>query len=141
MIIEVSNKINKGILKKELFMKLKVKKLIAYRNSYYIHKIGDEAISGIIKNKLYTRAKRILDCMSIWYWDIYKINKVMDLKRVWRCKDVYCPNCRTINLSIQISNFRKYFDDMIDYGYMPYFLTLTIPNIEIKDIYSFSSCI
>lgn len=133
--IEIDNKVNKGILKNELFMKLQLKKKTAIRNAHYIYKIGGDAISDIMKNKLYSRSKRILDCMGIWYWDLYRENKVMDLKSVWRCKDVYCPNCRTVNLSIQVANFKKYFNDMVDYGYMPYFLTLTIPSIEIKDIY------
>lgn len=133
--IEIDNKVNKGILKNELFIKMKMKKNIAYRNAHYIHKIGDEAITWIMKNKLYNRSKRILECMKIWYWDLYRNNKVMDLKSVWRCKDVYCPNCRTVNLSVQVANFRKYFEDMVDYGYMPYFMTLTVPNIKIKDIY------
>jgi plasmid rolling circle replication initiator protein Rep len=135
MIFEIENKLDKAILKPELFDKMNLKKKIAWRNAYYIKKIADDLPIDDDKRQIFiNRSRRICDCMTSWWWDLYRKNKVMDLRIVYRCNDIYCPNCRVIKLSIQLANFRKYFDDMVNYGYMPFFLTLTIPNIDLKDL-------
>jgi len=135
MLLEIENKIDRAILDPEHFNEISSKKEIAFRNALYIKKIADKSLSIKMKYKLYNRANRINNCMSLWWWNLYKENKIMDFQKVWRCKDMYCPNCRAVDLDIQIRGYRKYFNDMIAFGYNPYFLTLTIPNINLDDIY------
>lgn len=82
-------------------------------------------------NTIFRKHNRIHDCMNLWDWDIYKKNKLMDLQRVNRCMDNrFCPNCRKFNLASAIHNISPSFKSLIDEGYYPYLLTLTIPNVE-----------
>ena len=135
MLIEVNKKKLNIDLNDEHFGKIILKKDSGLRNAFYIEKIAKECFDLKIKNKLLNRANKIRNCMSIWWWDYYKKNKIMDLNKVWRCMDYYCPNCRTINLSIAINKFWKYLDIMFSVGLNPFFVTLTIPNVDLEDIY------
>jgi plasmid rolling circle replication initiator protein Rep len=81
---------------------------------------------------IYKRAERIQNCLEYWEWDKYIKNKVKSLRIVSRCKDRFCPNCRTVNIVNAIIKFRHYFKAMKISGYSPYHMILTIPNIESK---------
>lgn len=77
----------------------------------------------------YKRALRIENCLEYWLWNKYEKNKVLELKKVFRCKDLFCPNCRTVGITKAIIKFIPYFNAMIASGYHPYLMTLTNPNI------------
>ncbi len=79
---------------------------------------------------IYRRAERMENCLSYWKWDLYRKNKVMNLKVVSRCKDMFCPNCRTVGIYKAIKNFSSHFNKMLILGYRPYLMTLTVPNIK-----------
>lgn len=89
----------------------------------------DDSLLGIDRYK--KRSDRILNCMDYWLWDIYHNNKVMDLKKVNRCMDSrFCPNCRKFSLASCIHNFSPAFKQLLNDGYYPYLLTLTVPNVK-----------
>lgn len=76
------------------------------------------------------RSDRMNDCMNLWLWDAYHKNRVLDLKKVNRCKDSrFCPNCKKFSLASAISNFSPHFHRLLRDGYYPYIMTLTIPNV------------
>ncbi len=116
-------------LKKDYFLKLKQKKSVAEKNSYYFNSIAKKVKSNKYeKNRLENRAERIRNCLEYWLWDKYEKNKVLDLKSVSRCKDLFCPNCRMFAVSNAIVNFRPFFKKQLILGRRPYLMTLTIPN-------------
>jgi plasmid rolling circle replication initiator protein Rep len=119
-------------LNEEYFNKLRDRKNNAIKNIVFMHTLWQE-YSEIDKNISYTirkRAERMENCLSYWKWDIYRKNKVMDLKQVFRCKDMFCPNCRRVAVYKAIINFSHHFKRLLDIGYHPYLVTLTVPNIE-----------
>ena len=102
-------------------------------NAAYIERLGVDKIKEYgkdFKRRMNKRSKRMLSCLSYWKWDKYEANKVLDLQRVFRCKDLFCPNCRTWNAAKSIMNFNPYFRDLLAKGFCPYFLTLTVPNVK-----------
>lgn len=81
------------------------------------------------------RSERINNCLSLWQWDIYRKNKLMDLQKVNRClNNRFCPNCRKWDLASAIHNLRKPLNQLLLEGYYPYLVTLTIPNVEGKEL-------
>jgi len=122
----------------EHFLKLKEKKKIAMRNAQYLYALSSEymSVKKQYTNSFYRRAERILNCLSYWEWDRYKINKVLNLRKVSRCKDIFCPNCRSVNVYKAIINFAPAFRIMIGFEYNPYLMTLTVPNIKREDLSS-----
>lgn len=120
------------------FLKLKEKKKIAFKNAQYFYALSSEYhdTNKQIAYSLYMRAERILNCLNYWEWDRYKINKVLNLRKVSRCKDIFCPNCRSVNVYKAIINFASAFRRMIAFEYNPYLMTLTVPNIKREDLNS-----
>ena len=116
----------------EHFLKLKNKKKIAMKNAGFFYALSSEFAerNKQISDSFYRRAERILNCLSYWEWDKYEINKVLKLRKVSRCKDIFCPNCRSVNVHKAIINFAPAFNRMMAYRYNPYFMTLTVPNIK-----------
>jgi len=80
--------------------------------------------------KFFRRSDRMVSCMNVFGWDMYQKNKLLDLQKVNRCKDRFCPNCRSIAISQSIVHFEKPFRTMLDMGYQPYLLTLTVKNVH-----------
>jgi len=118
--------------KNEHFLKLREKKKIAMKNAGYFYMLSSEYME-LNKNlgmTLYNRAERILNCLNYWEWNLYKKNKILDLVKVSRCKDMFCPNCRSVNVYKAIINFSSGFRRMIIEGLNPYLMTLTVPNIK-----------
>lgn len=85
-------------------------------------------------NKYINKSKRLRECMDLMTWDVYEKNKLMDLQRVNRCKDRFCPNCMSISISKALTNFEPYFKRFLMDGYNPYMMTLTVPNVPGEDL-------
>lgn len=101
--------------------------------SKYFYRLSLELQEILLKKSETYKKKsdRINDCLNLWQWDVYHQNKLMDLQRVNRCMDNrFCPNCRKLNLASAIHNFSPHFKKLLDDGYFPYLLTLTIPNVK-----------
>lgn len=88
------------------------------------------------KNKKYlTRSNHINDCLNLWLWDKYEQNKLLDLKKVNRCKNNrFCPNCKLLDISKFIHEFKQYYKELIPQGYKAYMLTLTVPSVPGIDL-------
>lgn len=113
-------------------LKMKIKKL-KYNNQYskWYHAMSLEFNSQTYENK----SNRILDCMNLWQWDMYQKNKILDLQRVNRCSNNrFCPNCKLLDISKFIHEFRNVYSDYMDNGYKAYMLTLTIPSVAGEDL-------
>jgi plasmid rolling circle replication initiator protein Rep len=109
-------------------MQDKLKVNVSHSNYYFhLHKDFNEPNYG----KFYKKSIRIRDCLNYWKWNVYNENKLMDLIEVSRCGDnKWCPNCRTLNVAINIHNFEPAFKEMLSLGYCPYLFTLTVPNVK-----------
>ena len=111
----------------ENLLKMKVKKdnyNSLYSNWYF----------GMFKeysnNSFYRRSERIKDCLSVWQWDKYEKNKILDLQKVNRCNNNrFCPNCKLLDISKFIHEFRQAYKNYSELGYKAYMLTLTIPSV------------
>ena len=106
--------------------KLKVTK----KHSFYYKCLYNEFKSSRFK----TRFERVESCLDFWLWDKYEVNELLNLKKVNRCMDRFCPNCRSVAISRAISNFEIPFKTMLDKGYSPYFMTLTVPNVSGQEL-------
>jgi plasmid rolling circle replication initiator protein Rep len=73
-------------------------------------------------------------CLNYMLWDKYDFSKVMDLRKVNRCKNRFCSNCRKLDLCRALNNLEPKFGKLINEGYYPYLLTLTVPNCRGDDL-------
>jgi len=115
-------------LKDDYFIRIKTKKQIAIRNSNYIKMMADIEDNKFIKGVLVRRSERIRNCLNYWEWARYDKSKVLDLLKVSRCKDIYCPNCRAFGLGKYLAKTVPLFQENIKF-YNPYMITLTVPNV------------
>lgn len=110
----------------ETLLKMKEKLKTTKENSLYFYKLGNE-----LKLKKYTNiGDNMNSCLDLWIWDKYEKNKILDLKSVNRCKNKFCPNCRSFSTAIALHNFEPVYKQMLIEGYTPYLLTLTVPNVS-----------
>jgi len=116
----------------EKISKLRERKNTAIKNILFMHTLWQEyqSINKRISYTIRKRAERMEDCLSFWDWDLYKKNKVMHLKKVSRCKDMFCPNCRRVAVYKAIINFSSHFNRLLMVGFNPYLVTLTVPNVK-----------
>lgn len=102
-----------------------------YRLSEEYEKIG----MSVRAKTIFGKANRISDCLNFAQWDEHDINTLLDLQKVNRCKDNrFCPNCKRFSLAFAIYNLSKPFKSLLDDGYYPYLLTLTVPNCRGDDL-------
>jgi len=109
-------------------LRITKKNAIRYKNIYLKFNSDTE--------KYLKKYDRLNSCLNYWEWDKYKENKLLDLVRVNRCKDRFCPNCRRISLSQALVKFAPLNKEMLKRGYSPYMITLTVPNVpgtELKE--------
>lgn len=105
------------------------------RNAGFFLGLGQELNEEeYLVNRHNKRADRMVQCLDLFAWDMYSENKLLDLQRVNRCKDRFCPNCRSIAISQAITKFELPFKDMLKQGYNPYLMTLTIKNVHGSDL-------
>jgi plasmid rolling circle replication initiator protein Rep len=91
---------------------------------------------GKAKSDKYLENEYMRDCMKHWTMEIYQKNKVADVKKIWRCKNKFCFNCRVVDVAKKIENFLPKHQQLIDNGYVPLLLTVTIPNCKDEDLKS-----
>lgn len=122
----------------ETLLKMKEKQQYnkVFSNFYYgmSRECLDEGLE-VESNKFLSRSERIKDCLDYWFWDKYERNKLLDLKKVNRCKNNrFCPNCKKFELAKFIHHFKPIFFDLFQQGYNPYLMTLTVPNVRGEDL-------
>jgi plasmid rolling circle replication initiator protein Rep len=113
----------------EVLQKMEDKQKYNKDISGYFYKLYlDEKTTRKGNNKYINISENVRNCLSCWVWDEYKKNLVLDLQKVNRCKNRFCSNCRKFDLSRALNNLSPHFRDLIDDGYVPLLLTLTVPN-------------
>jgi plasmid rolling circle replication initiator protein Rep len=117
-------------IKNNKFLKMNDKKMIAKSNANYFMEMSCKKEYQLKKYTLENRANNILKCLDFWLWHKYEKSKILDLKKVYRCKDLFCSNCRTVKNIKAIYRFNPYFKIMLDDGFIPFFMTLTNPNCK-----------
>lgn len=124
-------------LKDDYFKRLKTGKDIALRYSDYLIDLGnhyrllgdpDKSFSATMSGR------RMKECLNYWLWDKYEINKILDLKRVSRCRNKFCPNCRRWAALRAVVKYGPMVNELYDRGFYPFFMTVTVPNVEGKDL-------
>lgn len=125
-------------LTEDVLCKIKKKKEYNKKYSEWYFGMSQESILNdeLRQADIYKRkSEYILDCMNLWSWDVYHKNKVMDLQRVNRCtNNRFCPNCRRLDLAKMIHKFRVPFSNLLESGYLPLLLTLTVPNCSAENL-------
>lgn len=105
------------------------------RKYYWFSKLLEEEGLQAYSEKMNKRGENLLNCMDVWWWNEYKVNKILDLQKVNRCKNTrFCPNCRAFELYKFIRNFGRIYSENIRDNYYPYLLTLTIPNVRGEEL-------
>ena len=105
------------------------------RKYYWFSKLLEEEGLQAYSEKMNKRGENLLNCMDVWWWNEYKVNKILDLQKVNRCKNTrFCPNCRAFELSKFIHHFGRIYSENIRDNYYPYLLTLTIPNVRGEEL-------
>jgi len=79
---------------------------------------------------------RLNTCLDVWIWNKYELNKILDLVVVNRCNNRFCPNCSSMTTAKALHNLRQPFQFMLEKGYTPFFLTLTVPNVPASQLKS-----
>lgn len=124
-------------LTNEVLEKIEDKKSFNRQYSKWYYSMGQlqQDKQSVLANSYFKKSERINDCMNLFQWDLYRENKLMDLQRVNRCmNNRFCPNCRKLDLAKMIHKFKKPFSDLIKQGYLPFLLTLTIPNVTGEEL-------
>lgn len=103
---------------------------VTKKNAGYFLEMYKEQHFESLKNK----SDRMVQCLDLMVWDKYEKNRVLDLYKVNRCKDRFCPNCRSVANAQAIVNFQNPFKLMMEKGYNPYLLTLTIKNVPADEL-------
>jgi hypothetical protein len=107
----------------------------------YVHKIAEkikhnEKIISAYYSRLYDEtnngrfldiADNVRDCSKSWFFDVYKMQRIKDLKSVFLCKNKFCLNCQKLIQKSRLERFAPYLDD-ISRDYDLYHLVFTIPN-------------
>ena len=123
--------------KDNFFIEAENKKEIAKKNIDFFYILSNEYKKNnrkLFAYTLYKRAERIKNCLNHWESDLYKKNGLLTVKKVYRCKDMFCPNCRTQNVGKAIFKFYPITEKMKICGYNPYLMTLTVPNVELVNL-------
>ncbi|WP_297439547.1 protein rep [uncultured Clostridium sp.] len=123
--MEFTNEILKKINRK----KEKYNGIYAYYYHEMSHEFSDE------KKKYSYRSEQINDCLNLWLWDKYDKNKILDLQKVNRCNsNRFCPNCKLLDISKFIHEFKNRYKELAPKGYKAYMLTLTIPSVKGEEL-------
>lgn len=114
------------------------KEIINRQYSKWYFGMSEEAKAGKIKANEDTcknKSERISNCLNLWIWDKYELNKILDLQTVNRCKNNrFCPNCRILDISKFIHKFKDIIIEYMQKDYHMYMLTLTIPNVKGEEL-------
>lgn len=84
---------------------------------------------GEIAETLFNKGENIENCCNLWCWDKYEQNKLLDLKKLNRCRNGrFCPNCKKLNIQKFIHEFKRVMPDLGDYDF--YMATFTVPSVS-----------
>lgn len=100
-------------------------------SEYYFH-MFQESGSNLYKRK----SENISSCFKIQTWDKYNLNKIMDNTAHFRCRNRFCVNCQILINSYHVWKLKPKLKELQAEGFVPYFLTLTVPNCKFTELNS-----
>lgn len=100
----------------------------------YFNLLSLDVLDKRIIQRLKNRSDRLNYCLSVWQWDKYEKNLLLDFISVNRCKDLFCPNCKAVKINKVINNYLPVVNSIIAQGYTPYMLSLTQNNCRGEDL-------
>lgn len=114
----------------ECISDMQKKLAVTKQNALYYKALSFENIGNSYENKFLKKNQYLNECLSFFNWDKYEINKILDLKTLNRCKDRFCPNCKCVAINQAIADFMPQHNYLLNLGYKPFLLTLTVPNVN-----------
>ncbi len=78
-----------------------------------------------------TKISNLTNCNRFWNCDVYYQNMTKDFISTNLCHDKFCNNCKKV---VQASRMSKYIPEIEPYKEKLYHLTLTIPNVNSKNL-------
>ena len=78
---------------------------------------------------LIRKAENIANCARQWFFDVYRLQNVRDLKSIFLCKDKFCHNCQTLQQAVRLTRFSPILDDLTENEEHIYHVVFTVPNV------------
>lgn len=100
------------------------------RYAQWYMKMFEEFDYKVYKNK----AENINSCFKFQAWDLYEQNKILDNTAHFRCRNRFCVNCQILINSYHAWRLKPILREFELEGFVPYFLTLTVPNCKFGDL-------
>ena len=92
----------------------------------YYRQLAEEQVDAInFENK----AHNIENCARQWFFDVYRMQGVRDLKNIFLCKDKFCHNCQTLQQAVRLTRFSPILEDLTENGKYIYHIVFTVPNV------------
>ena len=92
----------------------------------YYRQLAEEQFDAInFENKAYN----IENCARQWFFDVYRMQGVRDLKNIFLCKDKFCHNCQTLQQAVRLTRFSPILEDLTENGKYIYHIVFTVPNV------------
>lgn len=93
----------------------------------YYQRLFEETNLSAIRS----RAERIILCHEFWSGDMYRLQRVYDVKRVQFCHDRFCVNCQHLKQAKRMMIYTPIIEALRE-NYDLYHLVLTVPNVKGK---------
>lgn len=81
-----------------------------------------------------SKGERLIECYRFQTWDGYFENKILDNTSHFRCRNRFCLNCQILINAYHAYRLKPILSDFEKEGYIPYMLTLTVPNCNYADL-------
>lgn len=78
---------------------------------------------------LLNKAQSIENCAKQWFFDVYRMQGVRDLKNIFLCKDKFCHNCQTLQQAVRLTRFSPILENLTENGKYIYHIVFTVPNV------------
>jgi hypothetical protein len=100
----------------------------------YLEQYSEELVAKKEIKKIQKQAAVMNNCMKKWELDLYKKNKVAHIKKIEKCYNKFCYNCRVVEVARNISEFLPKHELMIEKGYVPLMVTFTVKNVKSNEL-------
>lgn len=93
----------------------------------YYTKLGHETQNETIKRKV----ENVTNCSKFWNIDLYRQQRIKNVKNLNHCKDKFCFNCKKVKQAARLSKYMPVIQhDLLNLRFM----TLTVPNCSGSDL-------
>ena len=92
----------------------------------YYRQLSEEQLD---KTALLNKSQSVENCARQWFFDVYRLQGVRDLKNIFLCKDKFCHNCQTLQQAVRLTRFSPILEDLTENGKYIYHIVFTVPNV------------